>query len=83
MATSREEIGDWFDEGVQRGATHMIVVCDTLDHSDYPVYVQKGEDVRQEYSKYDGPNMQRVMEVYSLSRPRDAQLTEGRAFHFD
>lgn len=83
MGTTRQDINKWFDEGVKKKATHMIVVCDTFDHEDYPVYVKKDEKVREVYDKYNGPNMQRVMEVYSLSKPKKTQLDEERAFHFD
>ena len=33
MATTKEEIGKWFDSGVKQGATHLLVVCDTYDWS--------------------------------------------------
>lgn len=83
MGTTKEDIGTWFDEGVQQGATHMIVVCDTFDYEDYPVYVKPGEDVREKYEQYNGKNMQRVMEVYSLKKSKESQLDERRVFHFD
>ena len=53
------------------------MVCDTFDHEDYPVYVKPGEDVRAIYAQYNGPNMQRVMEVYNLLWDRDSQLRSG------
>lgn len=84
MGTSRQEISEWFERGVSAGATHMIVVCDTFDHEDYPVYVGPDEDLRKEYDKYNGKNMQRVMEVYVLDPSRkEAQLSEHYAFHFE
>ena len=52
MGTTAEDIGRWFDEGVEEGATHMIVVCDTYDYEDYPVFVKKGQDVRKVYQGY-------------------------------
>ena len=39
MATTQMDIKNWFDQGVKDGATYLIVVCDTFDHSDYPAYV--------------------------------------------
>lgn len=83
MAASREDISGWFDRGVRDGATHMIVVCDTFDWDDYPVYVQPGEDARTVASKYMGQNMQRVMEVYSLKQDKAKQMTERRVFNYD
>lgn len=82
MAATRADISKWFDEGVADGATHMIVVCDDFDYEDYPVYVPADVDVRKVHDKYDGINMQRVMEVYNLSMNRELQLNESRARHF-
>ena len=39
--TTNTDIGEWFDDGVELGASHMIIVCDTFDHEDYPVYVKQ------------------------------------------
>jgi hypothetical protein len=82
MAASREDIRGWLERAAQKGATHVIVVCDTFDHEDYPVEVMPGEDSRRKAEGYSGKNMQRVMEVYDLRLPLEAQLAEGRAFHY-
>lgn len=83
MAATKADIDRWFENGVKQGATHMIVAVDDYDHSDYPVYVPKGQDPREVAKKYDGTNMQRIMEVYSLQRDKHSQLAEFRAFHYD
>lgn len=83
MAASRTDISGWFDRGVEEGATHLIVVCDSWDYEDYPVFVKSGEDAREKASEYSGKNMQRVMEVYSLSQDKEQQMAEHRAFHYD
>lgn len=80
MATTRAEISKWFDEGVAKGATHMIVVCDTFDYEDYPKFVMSGEDAQKQASGLG--NMQRLMEVYNLSMDKDAQLNEHRARNY-
>jgi hypothetical protein len=82
MAANKDIIKQWFKEGKKEGATHMIVVCDTFDYDDYPVYVQKDEDARTKASEYSGKNMQRVMEVYNLSKNMEKQLAEYRAFNY-
>lgn len=82
MAATRQEIAHWFDMGVQRGHTHMIVMCDTYDWEDYPVYLTLNQNAREVATQYDGHNMQRVMEVYNLRMDRDAQLAEPRAFNY-
>ena len=81
MRTTQDDIRGWL-ERAKPEHTHMIVVCDTYDWEDYPVYVSKDESVQEVFAEYHGPNMQRVMEVYNLSMDHEKQLTEGRAFNF-
>ena len=80
--TTKTDISKWFDRGVESGSTHMIVVCDTYDHSDYPIYIGTGEDFYQRFELYNGPNMQRIMEVYNLSMDHEQQLAATRVFNF-
>lgn len=82
MAAQRLDILCWFDRGVREGATHMIIACDTFEWEDYPVYVKKGEDVRKKVAELDGPNMQKVMEVYDLSKDKTEQLDKRRVFSY-
>ena len=81
MVTTQDTIRRWLLEGKEEGATHVIVACDTFDWSDYPVYVQPGEQVEETFAKYNGKNMQKVMEVYDLALDIEAQLSEVRAWH--
>lgn len=81
MSTSKADIREWLKRGKKEGATHMVVVCDTYDHTDYPVFVKTAEDAKK---RADAPGeMQRVMEVYALHLDWETQLAEHRAFHFD
>jgi hypothetical protein len=82
MATSKDDIRRWFDEGVKEGATHMIVICDTYDWEDYPKFVKPGENAREVARANNGTNMQKVMEVYDLSMDKEKQLGEHRAFNY-
>lgn len=79
--TNRAEIERWFDKGIKDGATHLIVVVDTFDHSDYPVYAWSKQDALEKYDLYNRRDMQRVMEVYDLKLNKKLQLLELRAFH--
>jgi len=81
MATTKVDITRWFKAGLKQGATHMCIICDTFDHEDFPRYVKPGEDPREVAGRVG--NMERLMEVYSLSQPMEAQLAEVRAFHYD
>ncbi len=82
MGTTKEDIKEWIKRGQDQGATHMIVVCDTFDWEDYPVYVMPTEDARTKYHSYNGQNMQKVMEVYNLSKDINYQLNQHRSFEF-
>lgn len=81
MAASYEDISNWFDEGMGIvGATHMIVMCDTFDYSDYPMFVMNGtkESV---WKKIDSQgSMGRVMEVYDLRMDKEAQMSQHRCW---
>lgn len=84
MAATLDDIRGWLENGKnQKDITHLIVVCDTFDYDDYPVYVSSKQNVREVFDEYDDKNMQRVMEVYSFRRDVDAQLNQHRAFCFD
>lgn len=83
MGTTRDEIREWLERGKAQGATHMIVVCDTYDYEDYPVFVMPGEDVKAKHAEYNGQNMQRVMEVYSYARDLEEQLAAPRVHNLD
>ena len=83
MAANLEDITAWLSDGKLRGASHLIVVCDTFDYEDYPVYVNSNQNVREIFKEYNGKNMQQVMEVYSLRKDLDEQLRQRRAFCFD
>lgn len=83
MGTTKKDIREWLERGKKDGATHLIIVVDTFDYDDYPVFVKAGEDVRAKEIEYNGKEMQRVMEVYSLKRDIDEQLNEHRSFNYD
>jgi hypothetical protein len=83
MTTTINVIREWLKAGQAQKATHMIVVCDTFDYDDYPIYVMPGEDVREREKEFKGVNMQKVMEVYNLSMDIEQQLKPGiRTFNY-
>lgn len=82
IMTTKDEIMNWLKEGKVAGATHMLVICDTFDWEDYPVYVKTIEDVNKKIAEYSDPNkMQKIMEVYSYALDLEAQLKEHRSYH--
>lgn len=94
MAATKDEILRWLEDGKAQNATHVIIVCNTSDWKDYPVFVFPDENVQSKSEKYGknnshglpilvNSNMQKVMEVYSLLQDLGPQLDEHRAFHFN
>jgi hypothetical protein len=84
MPTTQDDIREWLKEAYAKGCSHMVVACDTYDHTDFPVYVMPNQSVQKvikEHSDYD--KMQRVMEVYTMRLPMEEQLAEHRAYHID
>ncbi len=80
--TTKQDIRKWLESGLEKNATHVIVVVDTFDWEDYPVYVSPDDDVRKKEIKYKETRMQRVMEIYNLSMDLDEQLNESRAWNY-
>jgi hypothetical protein len=81
--TSMQEISAWYGEGVDQEASHMIVVCDQFDWSDYPRYVHGAEELKDALDSYESAPMSQVMEVYDLQGDKVAQLVERRAWHVE
>ena len=78
MATTVEDIKGWIEE-TENTDTHLIVVCDTFDWDDYPIFVRKDEDVFEKINEYDGKNMQQIMEIYDLTKGINRQIKMRRA----
>lgn len=81
--TSKQDIKEWLEEGIKQKATHMLVVCDTYDYEDYPVYVKSSEQITEVMKRFTSENMQRIMEVYNLSLNLEQQLNTKRSWNID
>lgn len=80
--TTKLEIAEWFQEGVQQRAAYMIVWVDRFDNDDYPIYyLTKADTV--EALRGNGQNMQSIMECYDLNAPLQPQLNRNRAWPAD
>jgi hypothetical protein len=81
MATTQQEIREWLERGKREHAAFMLVVCDTFDWKDYPVYIKTKAELAPKAKSMHAPNMQKVMECYDLSIDFEQQLNEGRSWH--
>lgn len=80
MATSREDIKRWFKDAKKNPAhTHLVIVCDSYDHDDYPVPCKSKAAAEALIAKPG--SMQRVMEVYDLNMDMEQQLNQQRSWN--
>lgn len=80
MAATKDDIRRWLERCADDGCSHMVVLCDTFDWSDYPSGAHDEAEAREICA--DPGEMQKVMEVYKLSLDWEEQLNERRAFNF-
>ena len=80
MAASLKDIAGWFQDGLDKKAAYMIVVCDTFDYDDYPVYTNAGDEFWIKYDAVKTQQMTRIMEVYDLAKPW-TQQSQGRVWN--
>jgi len=84
IAASKEEIREWFIEGVNGKHKYMVVVYDLMefpDNSDTAYYADSTEKVLDMVARFRKDELSEVMEVYDLMADMDAQLAEKRAWH--
>ena len=81
MSISQTDISAWFDKGVSAKKDYLIIVCDTFEWSDYPVFTTK-DNFWEKFNTYsNNDNMQRIMEVYDLNKNKIKQLKEPKSFN--
>ena len=85
MTATYDDVSAWFDDGLAKGANHMLVVCDTFDHDNYPVYILDGQGVHERIAQLETQPLLRIDEVYSYSAKytKLEQMIETRARHLD
>lgn len=79
-ASNFNEIKTMVERGIGKDYSHVIIVCDTFDHEDYPVYVKDDENIYSIIDEYN-KNMQKVMEVYNYNMDIEKQLNEDRTYN--
>lgn len=73
--TTQSEIRTWFKQGLREKASYMLVATDTFDWSDYPVYVNTKEELKEAIQKQE-----KVMETYDLHADMNEQLNKKRSW---
>jgi|AKZA01.1.fsa_nt_gi hypothetical protein len=67
----RGELRDWILRGKAQGSEFLIVVTDTFNYEDYPVYAKNSEECVEKREAYSGKNMQRVRATYKMEHFED------------
>lgn len=81
MAATKNCIENWFDRGIKSKDKYLIVVCDTFEYEDYPVYAFDEDSCREKIEYFKNADMSKVMEVYDLSKDKEWQLNQPRAWN--
>lgn len=63
---SLQDIEKSIAEGKGKGATHVIIVCDRFDYTDYHRFVMPGQTVEEVIADIKTNDMQRIMDVYEV-----------------
>ena len=78
MALTKDTIREWLQRcPINTG--HMFVVLDKYEWEEYPVYIPRDADVSEKVKELDGPNMQKIMEIYDISEDWEYQINVTRA----
>lgn len=78
MAATKDDLSRWFDRGVSQNKTYMVIVCDTYDWEDYPIFYDTKEEAE---NRVKNPGeMQKIMEVYNLTFDKETQMNMHRAY---
>ena len=78
--TTPDKIKQWLMQGQEKNARWVLIVCDTLNYEDYPIYAYAPKECREKYQQYNEKDMQRVMEIYDLHQNIEEQLVRERTF---
>lgn len=78
MSVTKDDIIEWFQEGIKNNFKYMIVACDTFDWDDYPIYCKDEQEFEREYQNVNFVNMQKPMETYDLTLDMISQVNTRR-----
>jgi hypothetical protein len=81
MHAAESEIPIWLRSGMAKKARYMIVVADSLDHDDFPVFVFPDEDFVKKFAITNTVTLHRATAVYDLSLDIGHQLLRNLAIH--
>lgn len=57
----------WLERAETLGAKYLMVICDTFDYSDYPVFIMTDAELLEKQKYYSSASMQDIMEIIPLA----------------
>ena len=73
------QIRAWYNDGKTQNNEFMLIVYDTQNAADYPIFIDS-DHVAQAVLEVQQAPMQHLLEVYNLTGDREAQLAEDRTW---
>ncbi len=83
MIPFKEDIKKWLEEGLKKGATHMIIFRDLNDGQYKKILIFNGESSKKIYEAHDDKINHLAIECYSLKKDMEEQLNQGLIHNFD
>jgi hypothetical protein len=81
MSASISTVRGWLSEGIEKGASHVLVVLDQLTLKYFPVFIAPDQDVHEVVAQYD-LQKQELKELYNLKLDLDLQLLLPLAWQY-
>ncbi len=76
-------VGEWIESAKTKFATHIIIVTDTFDYEDYPVFVSRHQDLRTVIGETNDKPMQRVTSVYEIKKGQATRIEHWKGGEID
>jgi hypothetical protein len=82
MTATEEDILGWVREAKSRGKKYLMVITDTFDYENYPVYADE-DTIGDFYREYGSRNMQKIEEIYNVNLPVVSINKRNRVFDWN
>ena len=74
MRYDNDAANRWFQTGREQGATHLLVILDTVDYEYFPIYVFHGQDIESEKQAYNRMSRIQIHATFDLSQDIEDKL---------
>ena len=81
MKATYSEKSRWFDSGVKRGFSFLIIVEDMVDFTQYPVFADE-DNFEQRFNASNGVNMQKIVGIINLDKDKESQIRQEKPWEY-